>query len=71
MPTDTRYPIYKLGKKQLIYLSEDETKALLAVPDAETRKGRRDQALLSLLYDSGARVQELAVAFRLSDLLRR
>jgi len=53
-------PFKKLGKKRLIYLSEDETKTLLALPDAETRKGRRDQALLSLLYDSGARVQELA-----------
>ena len=30
------------------------------MPDAETRKGRRDQAMLTLLYDSGARVQELA-----------
>lgn len=35
-------------------------KELLATPDISTRKGRRDQALLSLLYDSGARVQELA-----------
>ena len=33
---------------------------MLAMPDAETRKGRRDQAMLTLLYDSGARVQELA-----------
>lgn len=30
------------------------------MPDAGTMKGRRDQALLTLLYDSGARVQELA-----------
>ena len=35
-------------------------KQLLAIPDVSTKKGRRDQALLSLLYDSGARVQELA-----------
>jgi len=60
-------PFKKLGKKPLVFLSEDETKALLAVPDAETRKGRRDQTLLSLLYDSGARVQELA-DLRVGDL---
>jgi len=60
-------PFKKLGKKQLVYFSEDETKTLLAVPDEETRKGRRDQALLSLLYDSGARVQELA-DLRVGDL---
>jgi site-specific recombinase XerD len=60
-------PFKKLGKKPLVFLSEDETKALLAVPDAETRKGRRDQSLLSLLYDSGARVQELA-DLRVGDL---
>lgn len=32
----------------------------LTLPDTSTRKGRRDQMLLTLLYDSGARVQELA-----------
>jgi site-specific recombinase XerD len=51
----------------LINLSENETKALSAVPDTMTRKGRRDQALLSLLYDSGARVQEIA-DLRVCDL---
>jgi site-specific recombinase XerD len=53
-------PFKKLEKKQVSFLSEDETKSLLAVPNTATRKGRRDQVLLSLLYDSGARVQELA-----------
>ena len=53
-------PYKKTGKRQVGYLSEDETKTLLAMPDTKTRKGRRDQALLTLLYDSGARVQELA-----------
>lgn len=60
-------PFKKSEKKQVAFLSEDETKALLAVPDTESRKGRRDQVLLSLLYDSGARVQELA-DLRVCDL---
>ncbi|WP_330585131.1 tyrosine-type recombinase/integrase [Parablautia muri] len=53
-------PYKKADKKQMGYLSEEETKTLLALPDASTRKGRRDQMLPTLLYDSGARVQELA-----------
>jgi site-specific recombinase XerD len=32
----------------------------LEQPDASTSKGRRDIALLSLMYDTGARVQEMA-----------
>lgn len=34
-------------------------KDLLSIPDARDKKELRDQALLSLLYDSAARVQEL------------
>lgn len=60
-------PFKKLERKPVGFLSEDETKALLALPDTTTRNGRRDQALLSLLYDSGARVQELA-DLRVGDL---
>lgn len=60
-------PFKKSERKQVVFLSEDETKALLAIPDTESRKGRRDQVLLSLLYDSGARVQELA-DLRVCDL---
>ena len=33
--------------------------AILQQPDLTTRTGRRDAVLLSLLYDTGARVQEL------------
>jgi site-specific recombinase XerD len=50
----------KAQKKQVGFLSENEIQALLAVPDTKTQKGRRDQTLLTLLYDSAARVQELA-----------
>jgi site-specific recombinase XerD len=53
-------PSKKCAKVPVKYLSIDETKAILASPDATSKKGRRDQAILSLLYDSGARVQELA-----------
>lgn len=53
-------PFKKAEKHVIGYLDESKTKELLASPDTSTKKGRRDQTLLSLLYDSGARVQELA-----------
>lgn len=42
------------------YLDTSQTEKLLAAPDATTKKGKRDMALLCMLYDSGCRVQELA-----------
>lgn len=42
------------------YLSANEMKLLLHQPDQSKKAGRRDLALLLLLYDTGARVQELA-----------
>jgi len=47
------------AKSSVSYLTFDGIKCLLEQIPAETRSGRRDLALLSLLYDSGARVQEL------------
>jgi site-specific recombinase XerD len=41
------------------YLSKEELTEILAQPDLRTREGRRDAVLLSVLYDTGARVQEL------------
>ena len=41
------------------HLSGDEVKALLAEPDPATRRGQRDTVLLSALYDTAARVQEI------------
>jgi site-specific recombinase XerD len=40
-------------------LTGDETKALLGEPDTATRLGLRDTTLLSVLYDTAARVQEI------------
>ena len=50
----------KTPKRPPVYLSSDEMGLLLSMPDMNTVNGRRDATLLSLLYDSGARVQELA-----------
>jgi len=41
------------------YLSKEHLAEILARPDPRTHLGRRDAVLLSVLYDTGARVQEL------------
>lgn len=53
-------PVKKTSQKIVKYLVASQVKELLAEPDNTTRKGRRDLALLCLMYDSGCRVQELA-----------
>jgi len=50
----------KVPKCIMTYLSIDAIKALLSSPSTKDAKGRREMAILVLLYDSGARVQELA-----------
>jgi len=40
------------------YLEPEEVKAILAQPDRSTVEGQRDHALLSFLYNTGARIQE-------------
>lgn len=52
-------PMKKADKPPLMYLPLDAVKGLLEQPDRNTSHGRRDAVLLSLLYDTGARVQEL------------
>ena len=50
----------KKSKKETInYLSVDGMKLLLEQPDTSTLKGRRDLAMLALMYDCAARVQEI------------
>jgi site-specific recombinase XerD len=46
-------------KKSINYLTTDGIKLLLEQPDISTSNGRRNLALLALMYDSGARVQEM------------
>jgi len=49
----------KYNKRSIDYLSIDAIKILLRQPNSSNKNELRDLALLSLLYDSGARVQEL------------
>ena len=42
------------------HLSVEQTRRLLAQPDRSTPRGRRDATLLATLYETAARVQELA-----------
>jgi site-specific recombinase XerD len=53
-------PMKKTQKPMIIHLTPDALKCILAQPDLTKSRGRRDLTLLSLLYDSGARVQEIA-----------
>ncbi len=53
-------PLQKHARPTVAYLSKEELAAILAQPDLRTAEGRRDAVLLSVLYDAGARVQELA-----------
>jgi len=50
----------KYATPEMSYLTTDAMGLLLMQPDITTCKGRRDLALLGLMYDSGARVQEIA-----------
>lgn len=52
-------PTKKAGKTSINCISLEGIKTLLEQPIRTTTKGKRDLALLSLLYDSGARVQEI------------
>lgn len=49
----------RFEKPVVEYLTNNQTDILMEQPDISKPKGRRDLAMLVLLYDSGARVQEL------------
>lgn len=52
-------PQQRHARPTVAYLSKEELAEILAQPDLRTAAGRRDAVLLSILYDTGARVQEL------------
>ena len=53
-------PSSKHDQPAIAHLTVEQTRRLLALPDRSTRQGRRDATLLATLYNTAARVQELA-----------
>lgn len=53
-------PVKKAPKPSVPHLTPEAMALLLSQPDRTTTKGRRNLVLLSVLYDSGCRAQELA-----------
>ena len=54
-----KLPVKKTGHKIRVSFTADEVKLLLQVPDERSRTGLRDKTLLSVMYASGARAQEI------------
>src|SRR4030081_3201066 len=53
-------PSSKHDQPAIAHLTVAQTRRLLALPDRSPRQGRRDATLLATLYDTAARVQEIA-----------
>lgn len=56
----------KTERKEICYLTIQEMDRVLAMPD-ETLKGRRDKAILEVLYATGIRVSE-SIALKVADV---
>lgn len=52
-------PPKKMPKKAMAYMTKEEMTIVLSLPGNHTLSERRDRVLLSILYASGARAQEL------------
>ncbi|PID38260.1 MAG: integrase [Proteobacteria bacterium] len=59
-------PFKRGPTRRMEYLNAEEVKAILDGPDRETADGRREYLTLALLYDTGARAQEI-LSLRPSD----
>ncbi len=53
-------PFKRFDRRVVDYLSLEEVEALLAAPDAATWSGHRDRTMFATLYNTGARVSEIA-----------
>jgi site-specific recombinase XerD len=60
-------PFKRAAQKAIDYLEREEIESILKTIDGTTPKGRRDYALLATMFNTGARVQEIA-DLRASDL---
>lgn len=55
----TDIPRMKCGKKQIKGMSKEAVKVLMGTPDVSNRTGRRDMALIIMLYSTAARLDEV------------
>lgn len=60
-------PSKKATNRLITYLERDEMEAVMSAPDASTELGFRDHVILRLLYNTGARVDEVA-ALKVRDV---
>lgn len=60
----------KLGRRLPVVLSFEDVVRLLGAPDPSRPRGRRDRAMLSIMYAAGLRVSELC-ALKVGDVDRR
>lgn len=63
-----RIPIKKTAAIPRTFFTRDEVSVLLRIPNTASKTGRRDVVLLSLVYASGARAQEIC-DLRVQDIL--
>lgn len=61
-------PMKRFDRPSVRYLSREEIEALITAPDQKTWVGRRDVAMFTTLYNTGARVSEL-IGIQLADVL--
>ena len=57
----------KCANNEVMWISKDQMKLLLNTPDSSIKGGFRDKVLLTVLYDTGARVDEL-IHLSLTDI---
>lgn len=60
-------PAGKEPKRKVSYLTKPALKAVMAQPDPKTPKGLRNRFIMIMLYDTGARIQEL-LDLKLKDI---
>ncbi len=69
--TPEKVELPKIRRKQVSFLSTDETERLITIVDINSKGGLRDRAMLELLFSSGLRVSELCNLNRDHINLRR
>ncbi len=61
-------PMKRFDRPLLDFLSREEMQAVLNAPDPNGWVGQRDRVLLAMLYNTGARVSEIA-SLRIADVV--